>query len=418
MIGDHSPIEAEQLFVGSLLVDPSRLKEVEISADYLTINMCREAFSIMLEMERDSELIDVFSVSERMPKSTSGSWSLTLTIWAQDAFTESFFKTSQSSIIKRRRMQEIKKIAHTLTQDFNADSAIQSLMDLNTVKKNYTHTMIEALQSAVAYIQTAAESDGVVGLTTGLKKLDDAISGFQAPDLYVIGARPAMGKTAVVINFMLANKCAAGFFSTEQPMQQIGVRSLSIDGGVSARNLRTAKLEQHEHSALVQTIQKNKDSKIFIHDKANITIVELMREARQMKFNHDIKIIYVDYIQRIKGDKAENRRLEVAEVVSGLKTLARELEIPVVALAQVNREVDKRPDKRPRMGDLLESGVIEQEADAVMMLYRDEVYNEGTSTPGIMEILIDKNRHGPTGKLSFAWLGDKMKIGDLSYEAY
>jgi len=131
-----------------------------------------------------------------------------------------------------------------------------------------------------------------------------------------------------------------------------------------------------------------------------------------MKYNHDIQVLYVDYIQRIKSPSAESRRLEVAEVVTGLKTLARELNIPVVALAQVARKVEERKYKRPHMGDLLESGVIEQEADVVILLYRDEVYNED-SKKGVIEFIIDKNRHGPVGTLDFAWLGDQMKVGDL-----
>jgi replicative DNA helicase len=131
-----------------------------------------------------------------------------------------------------------------------------------------------------------------------------------------------------------------------------------------------------------------------------------------MKYHYGIQVLYVDYIQRIKAPKAESRRLEVAEVVTGLKTLARELNIPVVALAQVSRKVEERKDKRPHMGSLLESGVIEQEADVVILLYRDEVYNEN-GNKGVIEFLIDKNRHGPIGALAFAWLGDQMKVGDL-----
>jgi replicative DNA helicase len=217
---------------------------------------------------------------------------------------------------------------------------------------------------------------------------------------------------------MLSNNCAAGLFSTEQPMEQIGLRSLSIQGGVSAKKIRSADIDSDDISRLMTIIGQVKDRNILIHDKANITIGELMREARQMKFNHDIQVIYVDYIQRIKSPSAENRRLEVADVVTGLKTLARELDIPVIALAQVSREVERRTEKRPRMGDLLESGVIEQEADVVMLLYRDEVYNEGSKDKGVIEILIDKNRHGPTGKLKYSWIGDQMKIVDLNRGNY
>jgi replicative DNA helicase len=323
-----------------------------------------------------------------------------------------FFYSAQKIIIQEYRKREIKKITHSLSENFDVDVAIQSLMTLDNHEKKHTHTIAEALGEARKKLEQSCNSKALVGITTGLKKLDGAIGGLQAPDLYIIGGRPAMGKTAVLINLMLSNDCPVGFFSTEQPMEQIGLRTLSIQGGVSAKNLRSAQLKDDDWPKLITAVKKVSKKGIFIHDKPSITIGELMREARRMKYNYDIRVLYVDYIQRIKSPKAESRRLEVAEVVTGLKTLARELNIPVVALAQVSRKVEDRKDKRPHMGNLLESGVIEQEADVVILLYRDEVYNED-GKKGVIEFLIDKNRHGPVGDLNFAWLGDQMKVGDL-----
>ena len=181
---------------------------------------------------------------------------------------------------------------------------------------------------------------------------------------------------------------------------------------MAAKDLRSAKIKNDDWRKVLAAINHAGANDIFIHDKPSIAIGELMREARRMKYNHGIQVLYVDYIQRIKSPNAESRRLEVAEVVTGLKTLARELNIPVVALAQVSRKVEDRKNKYPHMGDLLESGVIEQEADVVILLYRDEVYNEN-GKEGVIEFIIDKNRHGPVGTLDFAWLGDQMKVGDL-----
>jgi replicative DNA helicase len=323
-----------------------------------------------------------------------------------------FFRSAQKIIRQDYRKREIKKIVHSLSENLDTDVAVRSLMALDNHEKQFTHTIVDAVGEARKKLEQSRNSKVLVGITTGLKKLDRAIGGLQAPDLYVIGARPAMGKTAVVINLMLNNECPVGFFSTEQPMEQIGLRVLSNQSSVSARDLRSTQLKEDDWPKLNQAVKRASKKEIFIHDRPSITIGELMREARRMKYNYGIQVLYVDYIQRIKSPKAESRRLEVAEVVTGLKTLARELNIPVVALAQVSRKVDERKDKRPHMGNLLESGVIEQEADVVILLYRDEVYNED-GNKGVIEFLIDKNRHGPIGALDFAWLGDQMKVGDL-----
>jgi len=419
--------EAEKVFIGSILTRPSRLLEVTATKASFMIEAHATVFDVIMDMNQSNNLIDLISVADRLTElnassknnvyayhaSFTGGWLHQLSNWMEAAVVDSFFYSSQEIIIREYRKREITKISYNLSEDYDADVAIQELMNLEVVEKKHTHTITEALTVAIDKVQELAQHGGVVGLTTGLKALDDAIGGFQSPDLYIIGARPAMGKTAVAMNMMLSNNCAAGFFSTEQPMEQIGIRTLSIQSGVSANRVRKADFQNGDIERLISTLGQLKGRNVLIHDKANITIGELMREARQMKFTHDIQAVYVDYIQRIKSPKAENRRLEVADVVTGLKTLARELNIPVIALAQVSREVTKRPDKRPHMGDLLESGVIEQEADVVMMLYRDEVYNEDTNEKGIIEILIDKNRHGPTGKLKFAWIGDQMKIADL-----
>jgi len=405
--------QAEQIFLGSILYQPSRLMDVKISEDYLIAEKHRQVFRAIQDLDLAGEAIDILSVGDYLTiQDNRENWSADLAIWVEAAFVDSFFTSSQKIIIQEYRKREIKKITHMLSEDFDVDAAIQSLMKLDDYEKKYTHTIGDARDAAIKKVEQLRNSKELVGITTGLRKLDRAIAGLQAPDLYVIGARPAMGKTAVVINLMLNNKCPVGFFSTEQPMEQIGLRALSIQGGVAARDLRSAQIKDDDWQKILAAVNHARSNEIFIHDKPSISIGELMREARRMKYNHGIQVLYIDYIQRIKSPNAESRRLEVAEVVTGLKTLARELNIPVVALAQVSRKVEERKYKRPHMGDLLESGVIEQEADVVILLYRDEVYNED-GKKGVIEFLIDKNRHGPVGDLVFAWLGDQMKVGDL-----
>ncbi len=406
--------EAEKLLLGQLLQSPEKLLDVSISAEHFASENNRLIFKTIQEMELQNQLIDVITVDQELERKTNRSWLSMLGQYSQDSFSSTFFNSSQMVMREDFKKREINKITETLRGDYNADKAIQALMNIESVELKHSYSMTEAAMAAIEKAQESAKNNGITGLPTGLKRLDDTIGGFQSPDLYVIGARPAMGKTAVILNFMLNHNAPVGFFSTEQPHEQIGLRAISAESNVSAKKIRVADFTKQEMDSMAYAVTKLSSKQIHIHDKSYLTINELMREARRMKYNHNVEAIYVDYIQRIKAD-SENRRLEVAEVVTSLKSLARELKIPVIGLAQVSRQVEQRNDRRPHMGDLLESGVIEQEADVVMLLYRDEVYDDKTPDKGIIEILIDKNRHGVTGKLKFAWLPETMQIKNLAY---
>ena len=405
--------EAEKLFLGQIIQHPEKLLDAEIGIEHFQTETHKLILRVIQNLEAGSQIIDVLSISAELDKThPDTNWMPILGQYAHDSFTHSFFITAQKVIKELYKEREIKRITEKLSKDYDADKAIRELMNINQNTTRHSFGMNEAAMAAIEKAQESAKRNGLVGLTTGLKKLDETIGGFQSPDLYVIGARPAMGKTAVIINLMLNHNAAVGFFSTEQPHEQIGLRAIAATSNVSANKIRTAMFDDGDMEQMSYAVAKLASKEIYIYDKSHLTITELMREARRMKYNHDVKAIYVDYIQRVKAD-SENRRLEVAEVVTSLKSLARELQIPVIGLAQVNRSVEQRNDKRPHMGDLLESGVIEQEADVVMLLYRDEVYNEDSNDKGIIELLIDKNRHGVTGKIKFAWIAETMQIQDL-----
>lgn len=415
--GNLSIEQSESFFLGWLLQHPERLMDSKINTCHFTSEFNRRVYDCMQSLESKGLIIDVITVNEELsvkyPQTTDMSLAH-LGQMVQDSFTESFFNSAQMVMLARHKEREIKKIAGALFESFDSDLAIQDLMKLDQVEHKYSHSTGEAVMAAIEKAQETAKQDGLSGLSTGLIELDKAIGGLQSPDLYVIGARPAMGKTAFIINLMLNNNKSVGFFSTEQPHEQVGLRMISMTSAVPARTIRTASFDESQMNSMSYSVTKLAGKQIHIYDKGFLSITELMREARRMKYNYDVQCIYIDYIQRVRA-KAENRRLEVAEVVTSLKSLAKELKIPVVGLAQVNRKVEERADKRPGMGDLLESGVIEQEADVVMLLYRDEVYDENSQFKGTIEVLIDKNRHGPIGKLSFAWLGETMQVKNLSY---
>jgi replicative DNA helicase len=278
--------------------------------------------------------------------------------------------------------------------------------------------MGQVMKRAIEIIEEAdSKKGGVFGVPSGLTDLDKVLGGFHNSDLYVVGARPAIGKTAMLLNFANAAGVAGGVISAEQPAEQIGLRLIAIDGKVCAHKMRNGDLEEHDFARIALTARNLNQKEIHLYDKSGPTIMEVIRQARKWKMQYDIRILYVDYIQRLKWtDLKIARHEQVGNVVMCLKELARDLNIPIVALAQVNRDVEKRTDKRPNMGDLANSSEIEKEADCIMLLYRDEVYNDQTMDKGVIEIDVAKNRHGPTGWKKFIWQERFMRVENYAHD--
>lgn len=293
-------------------------------------------------------------------------------------------------------------------------AAVRGLMALDREDVKHEFTINEGMKKALTDIKANIESDGkIIGVATGLTEFDDMLGGYHPEDFVVIGARPAMGKTAVMLNMALKSGEKVGIFSGEQGVSQVCQRLLSTEGSIAIMKMRSGKFEGDDFSKLnAGAVRIKEKPDMYFYDKPAPTIGEIIRVARKWKFNHDIKAIYIDYIQRIKGDMKLAKHERVGEIAKSLKELARELGIPVIALAQVNRSVEARPDRRPGMGDLKDSGDIEQEADVILMLYRDEVYNQDTQNTGIMELSIEKNRHGATGIVYAEWVGKYLQIKD------
>jgi replicative DNA helicase len=297
------------------------------------------------------------------------------------------------------------------------DGVIGQLMGMQHIEQNTEYTLRQALTIAYEAATAAKERGGKIpGIPTGLTELDDVLGGLHKSDLIIVGARPAMGKTALLLNMALGHDGAAGLISTEQPVVQIGSRILAIEGGINASRLRNGSHDEDDLGRMANAVGNLMDRELMICDQAGVTIGEVQRVARRWKQKHGIQRLLVDYVQRIKGNDPRASRIDqVGDVAIGLKDIARELDIPVVALAQVNREVEKRGDKRPNIGDLANSSEIEKEADQVLMLYRDEVYNKQSPDKGIAEISVEKNRHGPTGFVRAVWQAETMRFRDMSH---
>ena len=260
------------------------------------------------------------------------------------------------------------------------------------------------------------ESD-ITGVPTGFIDLDRRTAGLQRGDLVVVAGRPSMGKTALALNIVesaaIRTKLGAIVFSMEMSSEQLTMRFLSALGGIDSHKIRTGKLEDADWPRLTSAMTMLNESRIFLDDSGDLTPTELRARCRRLKREHDIGLVVVDYLQlmHVPGT-SENRATEISEISRSLKALARELKVPVVALSQLNRGLEARSEKRPMLSDLRESGAIEQDADVILFIYRDEVYNEESTDKGKAEIIIGKQRNGPTGTVTLTFLGRIAKFGN------
>ena len=275
--------------------------------------------------------------------------------------------------------------------------------------------VIESLES----IEAEARNKGTVtGVPTGFYDLDYKTAGLQPSDLILIAARPSMGKTALVLNIAehvaIKENIPTVIFSLEMSKDQLVKRIMAMHSKINSQSLRTGDLTDDEWVELVETARIIGNSNLVIDDTAGISVSELRSKCRKLKLENNLGLVIIDYLQLMTGSKrAESRQQEISEISRSLKALAREIDAPVIALSQLSRAVEQRPDKRPMLSDLRESGAIEQDADVVMFIYRDDYYNHDSEDKGISEIIIGKQRNGPTGTVKLAWLPEYTKFANL-----
>jgi len=281
-----------------------------------------------------------------------------------------------------------------------------------------------ALSEAFDVLQTRYAAGGsVTGLPTGYTDFDEMTAGLQPTDLLILAARPAMGKTTLALNMAeyaaIKSKKAVAVFSMEMSASQLALRLISSNGRVNAQRLRSGQLEDEDWSRVTSAIRMLKEAKIFIDDTPGLSPDALRAKARRLKREHDLGLIVVDYLQlmAVPGNQ-ENRATEISEISRSLKHLAKELNVPVIALSQLNRSLETRADKRPVMADLRESGAIEQDADVIVFIYRDDYYNkENSPDKGLAEIIIGKQRNGPTGSVKLKFFGEYTRFDNLAHDA-
>jgi len=280
------------------------------------------------------------------------------------------------------------------------------------------------LAKAVEKVEELFKSDEpLTGISSGFTKFDEMTSGLQNSDLIIVAGRPSMGKTSFAMN-MAENAAVSGeksvaVFSMEMPGDQLAMRMMSSLGRIDQHNLRTGKLQDHDWPRLTSSVAMLSKARLFIDDTPALSPTELRARTRRLKREHGLDMVIIDYLQLMQvTGTTENRATEISEISRSLKALAKELQVPIIALSQLNRSVEQRPDKRPVMSDLRESGGIEQDADVILFIYRDEVYNADTQDKGTAEILIRKQRNGPIGKVRLAFLGQYTRFENLTYDDY
>lgn len=427
--------EAERSVIGSMLMGrEALLTAVELlSKDDFYERQYGEIFEAMKDLNDAGKPVDVVTLQDELlkrnlpPELTSLGF-VTELITAVP--TSANVKYYAGIVQEKAALRRLLKAAADIESDcYLGQEDTQSIMDnaektifsvLQQRSSDSARPIKEVVLDTLDAIENASKSSShVTGLETGFVDLDYKTSGFQNSDLILVAARPSMGKTAFVLNiaehmaFRKNMPCA--LFSLEMSNQQLMNRLLSLESRVNSQNIRTGKLSDDEWQKLVEAATSIASSGLIIDDTPGINLQEFRSRARKYKVDHDIRIIFIDYLQLMAGSGrgGENRQQEISDISRALKSLARELNIPIVALSQLNRGVETRDDHRPMLSDLRESGAIEQDADVVMFIYRDDYYHKDTEEKGIAEIIIAKQRNGPIGTTKLAWLPEYTKFANL-----
>ena len=432
----HS-IEAEQSVVGAMLMDKDAILTASelISGQDFYQSAYGVIFDSMVELFNEGRPVDLVTLQDRLkekdvpPEISSLEFVRDLVTAVPTSANVKYYAEIVADKSMMRRLiklnDELSNICYAGNEPLPAilEKTEKSVFELLQKRNLGEYTPIrQVVLNALDRIERAAKNKGnVTGIPTGFNDLDYKLSGLQPSDLVLVAARPSMGKTAFVLNIdqYVAFKKEKGvaIFSLEMSKEQLVNRLFSLESQVDSQAIRTGNLKDSDWEKLIEGAGIIGKSNLIIDDTPGISVSELRSKCRKYKLEHDIQLVIIDYLQLMTGSvgrHSESRQQEISEISRSLKALARELNVPVVALSQLSRAVEGRPDKRPMLSDLRESGAIEQDADVVMFIYRDEYYNKDTEYKKQAEIIIAKQRNGPVGTVHLAWLADYTKFANLS----
>ena len=380
-------MDACQKFMVGVLNDPSVIAEADITEDLIDDAYDADLYRAINTLRQEHKPISTSTIidwlNRNMVVPPEETWTRRITRHTNGAAVSRDDTIHYSNIMRnRKQIAEAAGIIEQMTTDMEKKNSpdglgehVRKLMDITTDKSNYEVRASDCVSDLVDYLSELNDQEGSPGIPTGLVKLDNNIGGYMDSDLYIIAGRPGMGKTAFALNNMAHNlQLPSGLISTEQPRKQIMMRLAAILSGANLNRMRLGKMTDEDWKIAMPSFENLKSSALLLNDKPTTYIDDVMRQARRWKFRYGMKILFVDYLQRIKVRGVQKEIEAIGICVRELKNLARELDIPVVCLSQLNRGVESREDKRPRMSDLRGSGEIEQEADCIMSLYRNVVY--------------------------------------------
>ena len=434
-IQPHS-VEAEQSVIGSMLMDREAIVVATeiITADDFYNKQYAILFETMVELNDAGSPVDLVTLQNRLKEKD-----VPPEVSSLEFVRELITAVPTSANIKYYANIVAEKATLRRVIRFNEDNAnvcysgkesldyILETMEKNVfqlAQKRGTDDYVpirQVVMNALGKIETAAKNKGsVTGIPTGFLDLDYRTAGMQPSDLILIAARPSMGKTAFALNIAqhvaFRKNMTVAIFSLEMSKEQLVNRMFSLESNVDAQKLRTGQMNDQEWERLIEGAGIIGQSHLIIDDTPGISIGELRSKCRKYKLEHNLSMIMIDYLQLMTGTgKSDSRQQEISDISRSLKAVARELSVPVIALSQLSRAVEQRPDHRPMLSDLRESGAIEQDADVVMFIYRDDYYNHDTDKKGVSEIIIAKQRNGPIGTVELAWLPEYTKFANLDH---
>lgn len=433
-------LEAEQSVIGSVLLDNEVLPlacDVLVPEDFYD-RRCQHIYRAVLELYRESSPVDLVTLRDKLTamgahedvRSTEVLSGILNTV-PTSANIENYVRIVRDKSYTRRLIHLAEETVERGYQDSvgssellgNAEAEVFNLTQKYNSEDQENRSIGDIVMDTLEAIEKAAEAGGsVTGVPTGFKDLDYKIAGLQPSELILIAARPSMGKTAFALNIAeyvaIKKKIPTVIFSLEMSADLLTKRLISQISHVDAQKIRIGDLSIDEWGKVAEAGRDIAGSKLFIEDAGGVTLSKLRTRLRRLKSQEDIKVVFIDYLQLMIGEgRVNSRQEEISNISRGLKAIAREIQCPIVALSQLSRAPEARNDKRPMLSDLRESGAIEQDADVVMFLYRDEYYTKDASEQkGITEVIIGKQRNGPTCTVKLRWLGELTKFANLEHE--
>lgn len=426
-------VEAERAVIGAMMLNADAIMVCSelLTSDEFYQQQYGIIFDALVEMYKDGVGADLVTLQNKLREKE-----VTPELYSVEYLGELLASVPTSANVKfyaeivheKAVLRRLIRVSEQVTKDCYMDS--QPLEDILEDTEKSVFDVIQqrggsefepirdvVLRTLDSIEKAAKQKGNITGLETGFRDLDAKTAGLQKSDLILIAARPAMGKTAFVLNIAeyvaLHSNSTIALFSLEMSKEQLVKRMLAMNSMVDSQKIRTGDLEDDDWDKLVGSVRKIGNSNLVIDDTSGITASELRSKCRKLKIEQGLDLVIIDYLQLMTGAgkrKSDSRQQEISDISRSLKVMARELNVPVIALSQLSRAVESRPDKRPMLSDLRESGAIEQDADIVMFIYRDEYYNPDSEKKGVAEVIVAKQRSDPTGPVELAWLSQYTEI--------